>query len=58
MFLGTKVQRMHRADNLNTICELILNILQPYRPPRPVMGIAFLLVGFNTVAFFFCLRKY
>jgi hypothetical protein len=38
MFLGS------RADNLTAICEPIrqceiLNISQPYRPPRPVTGL-------------------
>jgi hypothetical protein len=48
MFLGSKVWRVHRADNLtpsvsqlSKLCK-ILNISQPYRPPRPVMGIALL----------------
>jgi hypothetical protein len=44
MFLESKVQRVRRADNLTATCELIvyeygiLNISQPYRPPRPVTG--------------------
>jgi hypothetical protein len=47
MFLGSKVRRVRRADNL-TICEPIarqcgiLNISQPYRPPRLVTEIALL----------------
>jgi hypothetical protein len=48
MFLGSKLRRVRRADNLTAICERlsrqceILNISQPYRPPRPVMRIALL----------------
>jgi hypothetical protein len=40
-FLGSKVRRVLKADNLTAICG-ILNISQPYRPPRPVTGIALL----------------
>jgi hypothetical protein len=39
MFLGSKVRLVRRADNLTAICG-ILNISQPYRPPRSVTGIA------------------
>jgi hypothetical protein len=45
MFLGRKVRRVHRADNLTARISRqcgILNISQPYRPPRPLMGIALL----------------
>jgi hypothetical protein len=48
MFLGNKVRRVGKADNLTgTMSRLsrqcgILNISQPYRPPRPVTGIALL----------------
>jgi hypothetical protein len=38
MFLGSKVWLVSRADNHTAI----LNISQPYRPPRSVMGIALL----------------
>jgi hypothetical protein len=48
MFLGSEVRRVRRADNLTTsVSRLsrqcgILNISQPYRPPRHVTGIALL----------------
>jgi hypothetical protein len=48
MFLGSKVRPESRADNFTTICEPIsrqceiLNISQPYRPPRPVTRITLL----------------
>jgi hypothetical protein len=49
MFLGSKVRLVRKADNFTAIdvsrlsgqCG-ILNISQPYRPPRPVTGIALL----------------
>jgi hypothetical protein len=49
MFLGSKVRLVRRADNLMSRLSRqcgILNISQPYRPPRPVTGIA-------SVYFFF-----
>jgi hypothetical protein len=48
MFLGSKVQQVRRVDNIMpSVSHLsrhcgIFNISQPYRPPRPVMGIALL----------------
>jgi hypothetical protein len=46
MFLAVRARPERRADNLTAICETfaeqygILNISQPYRPPRPVTGSA------------------
>jgi hypothetical protein len=45
MFLGEKVLLVRRADNLTAIYEpivYILNISQPYKPPRPVTGMSLL----------------
>jgi hypothetical protein len=48
MFLGSKVRPVRRADNLTAICERlfrqcgILDISQPYRPPRSVTGVTLL----------------
>jgi hypothetical protein len=42
MFLGSKVRRVRRTDNrLSKQCG-ILNISQPYRPPKPITEISLL----------------
>jgi hypothetical protein len=49
MFQGSRIQLKHKADNSTVICEPlftqfeILNISQPYRPPRPNKGMALLI---------------
>jgi hypothetical protein len=65
MFLGSKVRRVSRADNIIAICGpmsrqcRIFNITQLYRPPRPVTGIALLFFFYfsdflTTTNIFFC----
>jgi hypothetical protein len=53
MFLWNKMRPVRRADNLAAMCESIqcgiLNISQPYRPPRPAKGIALLLLYTATI---------
>jgi hypothetical protein len=58
MFLGSRARPVGRADNITAICEpivqkcAILNILQRYRPPRPVTGIAFYYLHYNIIHLF------
>jgi hypothetical protein len=54
MFLGSKVRRVRRADNLTAVCGMTvyrqcgsLNISQPYRTPRPVKGTTLLYFYFD-----------
>jgi hypothetical protein len=47
MFLETRALQARSSDNLTAVSRLsrqcgIPNISQPYRPPRPVTGIALL----------------
>jgi hypothetical protein len=54
MFLGSRARQVRRADNLTAVCDpivQILNISQPYRPPRPITGIAFLSENFTFYLF-------
>jgi hypothetical protein len=62
IFLGSKVRPVRRADNLTTICEPIVDNVgsltpQPYRPQRPVTGIALLFFYF-TVWSYSCVVDY
>jgi hypothetical protein len=53
MFLGIRAPPVRRADNLTAICEpivytvWILDLLQPYRAPRPDTGIVLLCFFIN-----------
>jgi hypothetical protein len=50
-FLGSKVRPMLGAETLTAIYEPIgiLNVSQPYRPPRPVKGIDLLFLLLHSV---------
>jgi hypothetical protein len=52
MSLASRARRVRRADNMSRLFRQcgIINISQPYRPPRPVTGIALL-------SYFFILCK-
>jgi hypothetical protein len=52
MFLGSKVRLVRGADNLTAIYLDIVGSLTshiPYRPPRPVKGIALLFFLYSTI---------
>jgi hypothetical protein len=56
MFLRSRARPVGKADNLTAISEQyvrgIINISHPYRPPRPVTGIALLfLFTLHNVSF-------
>jgi hypothetical protein len=61
MFPGSKVRWVRRADKLTSIYEPIayqcgiLNISEPYRPPRYVTGIALL---YFTYSFTFSFTRH